>query len=434
MFENTSRLAYLGDQITLWGPRILLAVVVLIATYFAAKAVRWTVSKVVAGIPFFSRETVRPGETLAKSIGTLAYWLVWLFGLLIAMQPLGLVQAMEPINALTSEVFVYAPRILGAALIFFVGLIFARIARNIVETALSVLNPGRLASRLGLCKGEPADAPPVGAAVPEGAAAPEGTTTPSCPTLIRTCGAIVFTLVIIPVSIAALQTLGISSIVEPTVAVLETVLQAIPRVLAAALLLAIAFAIAQWVRQLVASTLAALGLDRSLESVCGFNPSTKPSSVAGMITLVAIMLFAAIEAASLLDFGLVAVMLTQATELGGQVIFGSAIILVGVIMGRIVARIVGDSIGESGLPSILKYAVIALAIAIGLRFMGLANEIVNLAFGLILGSAAVACALAFGLGGRETAHQLLQKWLAQGKLGVGKTNPPAKPQDDANPL
>lgn len=423
MFERTPRLAYLSDQAVLWGPRILLAIVVLIATYFAAKAVRWGVARVVGGIPFFARDTVRPGETLAKSISTLAYWLVWLFGLLIAMQPLGLVQAMQPINALTNEVFLYAPRILGAALIFFVGLIFARIARNIVETALSVLNPGRIASRLGLCKSEqPAAAPgePVTAATP-------------CATLIRACGAIVFTLVIIPVSIAALQTLGISSIVEPTVAVLETVLQAIPRVLAAGLLLAISFAIAQWVRQLVSNTLAALGLDRSLENICGFNPSTKPSSVAGMITLAAIMLFAAIEAASLLDFGLVAIMLTQATELGGQVIFGSAIILVGVIMGRIVARIVGDSIGESGLPSILKYAIIALAIAIGLRFMGLANEIVNLAFGLILGSAAVACALAFGLGGRETAHQLLQKWLAQGKLSIGKTNPPVKPQDDTNP-
>ncbi len=421
MFERTPRLAYLSDQAVLWGPRILLAIVVLIATYFVAKAVRWGVAKVVGGIPFFTRDTVRPGETLAKSISTLAYWLVWLFGLLIAMQPLGLVQAMQPINALTNEVFLYAPRILGAALIFFVGLIFARIARNIVETALSVLNPGRIASRLGLCKSEqPAAAPgePVIAATP-------------CATLIRACGAIVFTLVIIPVSIAALQTLGISSIVEPTVAVLETVLQAIPRVLAAGLLLAIAFAIAQWVRQLVSNTLAALGLDRSLENICGFNPSTKPSSVAGMITLVAIMLFAAIEAASLLDFGLVAIMLTQATELGGQVIFGSVIILVGVIMGRIVARIVGDSIGESGLPSILKYAIIALAIAIGLRFMGLANEIVNLAFGLILGSAAVACALAFGLGGRETAHQLLQKWLAQGKLSI-KKDTQAAPRDDAD--
>jgi hypothetical protein len=59
----------------------------------------------------------------------------------------------------------------------------------------------------------------------------------------------------------------------------------------------------------------------------------------------------------------------------------------------------------------LRYAVIALAVAMGLRFMGLANEIVNLAFGLILGSAAIACALAFGLGGREAASRMLAKWM-----------------------
>jgi len=41
--------------------------------------------------------------------------------------------------------------------------------------------------------------------------------------------------------------------------------------------------------------------------------------------------------------------------------------------------------------------------------MGLANDIVNLAFGLILGSAAVACALAFGLGGRDAAAKLLER-------------------------
>jgi hypothetical protein len=46
----------------------------------------------------------------------------------------------------------------------------------------------------------------------------------------------------------------------------------------------------------------------------------------------------------------------------------------------------------------------------GLRFMGLANEIVIIAFASIIGSAAVACALAFGLGGRPTAHKLLERW------------------------
>ncbi|MBN9477851.1 MAG: mechanosensitive ion channel [Burkholderiales bacterium] len=394
MFENAPRMSYVSDQVTVWGLRILIAIVILIATHFIARGVKWAVVRGVGALPVLTRSTNRSGETLATSLGTLAYWIVWLVGLIVAMQPLGLDQAMSPIHVLTNQVFAYAPQLVGAALIFCVGLIFAKIVRNIVEAALGAINFERIGSRLGLCQS--ADKP-----------AGDGQCADS---LVRVCGAVVFTLIIIPVSIAALQTLGISSIADPAVAVLQTVLAAIPRVVAAALLLAIAFVIAQWVRQLVASTLASLGFDRALGSLGAFSPTTRPSSVAALIALVAIMLFAAVEAASLLAFDAVAVMLTQVTELGGQVVFGSVIILVGVIMGRIVARIVGDSVGESGLPSILKYAVIALAVAIGLRFMGLANEIVNLAFGLILGAAAVACALAFGLGGRQTAHQLLQKW------------------------
>lgn len=397
MFDNPPRIGYLRDQFTAWGPRILLAIVILVVTHFAARGIKWAVVRAVGALPFVARATPRPGPTLAESLGTLAYWLVWLVGLVVAMEPLGLDQAMDPIRALTHEVFSYAPQLIGAALIFIVGLIFAKIARNIVETALGAIHFDRIGTRLGLCK-------PTQAAEGDNRCAES---------LIRACGAIVFTLIIIPVSIAALQTLGITSIVTPTVTVLETVLAAIPRIVAAALLLAIAFVIAQWVRQLISNTLASLGFDRALSSLGVFGSSPAPSSVAATVALIAIMLFAAIEAARLLNFDTVAVLLTEVTELGGQVVFGSVIILVGVIMGRIVARIVGDSVGESGLPSVLKYAIIALAVAIGLRFMGLANEIVNLAFGLILGAAAVACALAFGLGGRQTAHELLQKWTAQ---------------------
>jgi len=411
MLDTTPRVAYLGDQLTLLGPKILAALVILILTYFIAKGVRWALVRAIKAVPILSRSGERPGETLASSVGSLGYWLVWLVGLLIAMQPLGLVQAMGPINALTNEVLSYLPRVVAAGLIFFVGLVFARIARNIVEAALAVANLDRLAERIGLCKAGEAETVEAGQA-----RAP-------CLSLIKVAGAIVFTLIIIPVAIAALEALGISSLVTPVVAVLHTVLDAVPRVLAAALLLAIAFVIAKWVRRLVASTLSSLGFDRALGSIGALSPAARPSEVAATIALIAIMLFAAIESASLLDFDLVAMMLTEVTELGGQVVFGSVIIMVGVVMGRILARIVGDTVGESGLPSILKYAIIALAVAIGLRFMGLANEIVNLAFGLILGSAAVACALAFGLGGRETAHQLLQKWLRGERAPAAGTRP-----------
>ena len=94
-------------------------------------------------------------------------------------------------------------------------------------------------------------------------------------------------------------------------------------------------------------------------------------------------------------------MLIQITELGGKVIFGTLIIVVGLSWreswrpGRQLDRRGGYA------QTIVKYAIIALFTAIGLTFMGLADQIVMMAFGLILGSAAVAAALAFGLGGRD---------------------------------
>jgi hypothetical protein len=45
--------------------------------------------------------------------------------------------------------------------------------------------------------------------------------------------------------------------------------------------------------------------------------------------------------------------------------------------------------------------------------MGLADDIVNLAFGLTLGSVAVAAALSFGLGGREAAGRQLEHWFSK---------------------
>ena len=86
------------------------------------------------------------------------------------------------------------------------------------------------------------------------------------------------------------------------------------------------------------------------------------------------------------------------------------IIVAGIFLARIVAKLVGSGTGEGGYAqTIVRYAIIALFTAIGLTFMGLADEIVMMAFGLILGSAAIATALAFGLGGRDAAAVSLER-------------------------
>jgi hypothetical protein len=53
----------------------------------------------------------------------------------------------------------------------------------------------------------------------------------------------------------------------------------------------------------------------------------------------------------------------------------------------------------------------------GLRAMGIADDIVNLAFGLTLGAVAIAVALSFGLGGREAAGKQMEHWLSKFRKG-----------------
>jgi hypothetical protein len=399
------------DQLTTWGPPILAAAIILIVTHFVAKGVKWAIARAVDRIPALRRQdAAQPGETVGAQIGSLGYWLVWLVGLVVALQPLGLSQALTPVQALTEDVFAYLPRLIGAGVIFFVGLIVAKVVRNVVETALAAIKADAWLSRVG-----------AGEVTGE---APAGVGSGPKITLSRTLGVVVFALIVIPVTIAALQTLGISAIADPAVAVLQTVLDAIPRVLAAAIVLGIAWFVGRWVRGLIEQILPSLGFDRALTGIGGFAPGLRPSRVIGGVALTAIMLFSAVEAARLLDFDAVSLMLVEVTELGGRVIFGAVIIVVGVVLARILTRLVGQTIGESGLPSLLKYAIIAFSAAIGLRFMGLANEIVILAFGLILGAGAVAVALAFGLGGREPAQRLLSRWLDAHGPSAG--NPPAR--------
>jgi hypothetical protein len=57
-----------------------------------------------------------------------------------------------------------------------------------------------------------------------------------------------------------------------------------------------------------------------------------------------------------------------------------------------------------------RISITVLAGAMALRQMGLANEIITIAFGLLLGAIAVAFAIAFGIGGRELAAEALKGW------------------------
>ena len=60
---------------------------------------------------------------------------------------------------------------------------------------------------------------------------------------------------------------------------------------------------------------------------------------------------------------------------------------------------------------IARASILVLSGAMALLQMGIADQIVIVAFAMLGGALAVAAAIAFGLGGREPARQLLDEWI-----------------------
>ena len=394
--------AYWQSQLIYWGPKILIAVAILVATWIVARATKWVLQKAIDKSPALRRHvTGTPEETVGHQLGVIAKLIIWLVGIMAALSFLGVGQILAPINNMVVEIFNFLPRLIGAGLIFFIGLIVARIASRLTETALTAMNLEGLFRRIGLGTGLASDPPRASKRAPLATRS----------SIARAVGALVFAFIIITVSISAFQVLGVEAISGPAIAMLNQILLAIPPILAAALWIGIAFILARFVKTVIEAVLPPTGFDEAVLSTGVMPAGTSPSRIVGNVAMIAIILAASIEAAKQLGGGTIAIFLAQVTELGGKVIFGSLIIVAGIFLARIIAGLVGSGTGEGGYAqAIVRYAIIALFTAIGLTFMGLADTIVMMAFGLILGSAAVAAALAFGLGGREAAARKLESW------------------------
>ena len=428
---------YWQAQLMYWGPKILAAIAILVIAWLLARAAKWAIAKVVDRVPALKKHyEAEPGKTLGSLIGDIVFWLIILIGIMLAVQPLELGEVLEPVNRLTTNALAFIPNVIGAGLIFFIGLIVARIVRRLVETSLLAANADGWLRKTGIS--DTAGTAP--ATVAGSPATPGGRTSIS-----KSVGMVVFFLIMIPVTISALDALKIEAISGPATEMLRTILDSIPLVIGALILLAIGFLLGKLAKQGLEQLLPSMGFDRSVSALGISTQGGAPSRAVGTAVMLAIVIFFAIKAAELLQSPIIAAMLAQVLELGSKVLFGAVIILGGVAIARIVSNLVGGAGTEGWLPTILRWSIIALAVAMGLTFMGLANEIVIIAFASIIGSAAIACALAFGLGGRPTAHKMLERWTEANAVPAPPSRPrapkppappapPAPPSDDQPPL
>jgi hypothetical protein len=339
--------------------------------------------------------------------------LIWLFFLPAILDALELEGILRPVEALVSEVLAFLPNLFSAAAILIIGYFVARIVRDIVTNLLASTGLDSFGSRFGFANSGVSVPKPVTSiddTVPGGVDVRNSTPM----SLSRIIGLIVYVLILIPVAITALDALNLDAISGPAISMLNSVLNAIPAIFAAGVLLVLAYFVARFVSDLATRLLASIGFDRFLNQlgVTRVLPTGRqPSEIVGALILVAIMLFAATEAADLLGFEAISIMIANFLTFLGDVVLGLIVLALGLYLANIAEQTIQSSgVRNSGLlATVARYAIILLALTMALRQMGIAEDIITLAFGLLLGSAAVAAAIAFGLGGRDMAKRQLQK-------------------------
>lgn len=378
----------------LLGPAILAGLAFVVAT-----SLRWAVRTALETADLdrrFADQAVPEAERplpLSQTLSEAVYWLVFLIFLPAILGPLGLDGLLEPVQNLVDQLLGFLPQLLAAAVILGVGWFVARILQRIVSSLLAAVGVDRLSEQLGL----------------DAALGKQR--------LSNLLGTVVYVLVLIPVLIASLEALSIDSVTDPASEMLNTVLLSIPHIFAAALVLTVAYFVGKIAAGLATNLLTAAGFNSVPERLGLARPGaslpTSPAELAGRLVILAVMLFAATEAARLLGFEAVGELVVQFTVFGGQLLLGLIILGLGLFLADVAASAIrAGSFREPGLLAMAaRVAIIVLTGAMALRKMGLANEIINLAFGLTLGAIAVALALAFGLGAREAAGQQVESWL-----------------------
>jgi len=347
----------------------------------------------------------RTGKPLSETLSEVVYWLVWLLFLPGILGSLGLAGILAPVQTMLDRALAFLPNLIAAGVMLMVGWFVARLLQRIVSGLLAGVGVDALADRVGL-----------GGALGN-------------QRLSTLLGMVVYILVFLPIVVAALNALQLDAVTRPVSNMLDTILASIPNIFGAVLVLAVSFVVGRLVAGLVTGLLASAGFD-SLPARLGLSRSPaaaqaagaatgvmeatgqRPSAVAGNLVLVAVMLFAAIEASRFLGFTLLADLLAQFLEFGGHILAGLAVFAVALYLSRMAADLVRSSgVQQSGMLALAaRVSVLVLGGAMALRQMGLANEIVNLAFGLLLGAIALATGLAFGLGGREVAGEEVRGW------------------------
>ncbi|MDO9235148.1 MAG: mechanosensitive ion channel [Aquabacterium sp.] len=367
-------------------PRMVGALSILLAAWIAARLSRAALIKAVRSAGLETKlKTPGLGEILAQ----IASGLVWLFALPALLGTLQLQALLDPVNVMMSRLMGFVPNVFGSVVILGVGLLAARIVRQIVEGLLTAAGSEKLAARLGLqtALGER--------------------------TLAGLAGSVVFGFILLPTLTAAFQTLGLDAIARPVGHMLDAVVDLIPKLVSAAVIIAVGALMGRVVANLLTTVLAGAGMNR-WPARMGLPDDWKIagrdlSELVGSMIMVAFLMTSITQGCQVLGFAV----LTDAVTLLGGVMAKLVAAMMVMSLGLWLSAVAAQSIAASGThqaqawSQAARVAILFFTAALALRQSGLPADIIVIAFGAVVGALSLGLAIALGFGGKDVAARLL---------------------------
>ena len=211
-----------------------------------------------------------------------------------------------------------------------------------------------------------------------------------------------------------------TAILEPLQVFWQQVMVFLPHLVLSLLIVVLGLIVAWVLREVVSRGLRLVGFDRlggrlgvstAIETVGG---SRTPSNLAGYVVMWTVILVALLAGLSLLDTRWTSDMLGRLLGYVPRLLVAAFILLLGGIISRFLARGVllaavnAQMRAASVLAGLVRFLVMALAAVAALEELGIGQTTVMIAFGIVFGGMVLALAIAFGLGGRDLARDLLE--------------------------
>jgi hypothetical protein len=192
----------------------------------------------------------------------------------------------------------------------------------------------------------------------------------------------------------------------------------VPNLLGFLVILLVGYIIAKLARTAIAALLQKVGLDRALHTsdagqyVERVSPGASPANLIGAVAFWFVFLFAISAAIGALKIPALSDFIAQVQAFLPNIIVAAIIFVVAAALAGIGGSAAHKLMGDTPTGKIVRAVIPGLILAIGtfmvLDQLQIAPQIVTITYAALLGMLALAGALAFGLGGRDVAGDLLR--------------------------